>query len=250
MLSFFSGDDSLVSMIDFENAVKYVLIHRSSIRKDIITLFSDPGSLNSEIQMQVLDERGRYEKGEGKGVVRDIITNFWQDCFTSLMVGSSEKIPFIRHDLQKKEWEAVARVLVYGYQNLSYFPLKLSLTFMITCLFGEESITTESLLASFRKYIASEDREVSLYNVIQIIQYFLKVPISCFNSGTLHLPAAVSESKQDMKLSGNPFKPLPSGLNIRILSIEECVYQFAMDWFRKSITQCQRKTVVTMYVSY
>ena len=69
MLSFFSGDDSLVSMIDFENAVKYVLIHRSSIRKDIITLFSDPGSLNSEIQMQVLDERGRYEKGEGKGVV-------------------------------------------------------------------------------------------------------------------------------------------------------------------------------------
>ncbi len=120
--------------------------------------------------MQVLDERGRYEKGEGKGVVRDIITNFWQDCFTSLMVGSSEKIPFIRHDLQKKEWEAVARVLVYGYQNLSYFPLKLSWTFIITCLFGEESITTESLLASFGKYIASEDREVLLY--IQIIQYY------------------------------------------------------------------------------
>ena len=85
------------------------------------------------------------------------------------MVGSSEKIPFIRHDLQKKEWEAVARVLVYGYQNLSYFPLKLSWTFMITCLFGEETITTESLQASFRKYIASEDREVPLY--IQIIQY-------------------------------------------------------------------------------
>ena len=48
-------------------------------------------------------------------------------------------------------------------KNFGYFPLKLSWAFIITCLFGEESITTESLLASFRKYIASEDREVLLY---------------------------------------------------------------------------------------
>ena len=27
---------------------------------------------------------------------------------------SGEKIPFIGHDLQKPEWEAVARILVYG----------------------------------------------------------------------------------------------------------------------------------------
>jgi hypothetical protein len=157
---FFSGDDDLVSIFDLEKPVKHVLVHRSSIRKDIITIFSDPGILNYVIQVQVIDERGRHEKGEGKGVVIDMITNFWQECFTSLMVGSSEKIPFIRHDLQKREWEAIARVLVYGYKNFSYFPLKLSLTFMITCLFGEESITTEMLLTSFRKYIPSEDREV------------------------------------------------------------------------------------------
>ena len=106
--------------------MKCVLIHRSSIRKDMITIFSNPGILNSVIQVQIIDERGRHEKGEGKGVVLDMVTNFWQDCFTSLMVGSSEKIPFIRHDLQKKEWEAVARVLVYGFKNLNYFPLKLS----------------------------------------------------------------------------------------------------------------------------
>ena len=82
--------------------MKFVFIHRTSFRKDMITIFSDPGIFNSVIQVQVIDERGRYEKGEGKGVVLDMITNFWQDCFTSSMVGSNEKIPFIRHDVQKE----------------------------------------------------------------------------------------------------------------------------------------------------
>ena len=111
--SIFEGDD-LISMIDAEDPVKCVVIHRCSIRKDIITIFSNHTILNSLIQVQVIDERGRPEKGEGKGVMLDMITNFWQDCFTSFMLGSSEKIPFIRHDLQKAEWEAIARVLVYG----------------------------------------------------------------------------------------------------------------------------------------
>lgn len=32
--------------------------------------------------------------------------------------------------------------------------------FLTSCLFGEESITPDFLLASFREYIAAEDREV------------------------------------------------------------------------------------------
>ena len=46
-ISLFSdeGDDGLISIIDLDNPVKYVLIHRSSIRKDMITIFSNPGIL-------------------------------------------------------------------------------------------------------------------------------------------------------------------------------------------------------------
>ena len=40
------------------------------------------------------------------------------------------------------------------------FPLKFSPLFVAPCLFGEESITPDFLLASFREYIAAEDREV------------------------------------------------------------------------------------------
>ena len=149
-----------------------MVIHRSSIRKDIISIFSDPAIVDCLLEVQVLDEQGRPEKGEGKGVMLDMLTNFWQDCFNSLMVGSSEKIPFIRHDLQKKEWEAVARVLFFGYKNCSYFPLKLSQLFVVTCLFGEEDITIEFLLESFRKYIASDDREVCIKSFSYIFQTF------------------------------------------------------------------------------
>lgn len=90
-------------MNDIRNPVKYVQVHRSSIRMDMITIFSNPEILNFVIQVRVIDERGRYEKTEGKGVVLDMITNIWQDCFISLIVGSSEKIPFIRSTTFQKE---------------------------------------------------------------------------------------------------------------------------------------------------
>ena len=89
------------------------------------------------------------EEGRGKGVLLDILTEFWQDFFTSLTVGSGEKIPFIRHGLQKPEWETIARILVYGYKTVKYFPFKLSHLFLASCLFGEKNIIPDFLLASF-----------------------------------------------------------------------------------------------------
>lgn len=147
-------------MLDYYADEKSVTVHRCTVRKDIIEIFSDKNILNFSLDVVVIDARGQPEEGKGRGVMLDVLTNFWQECFTALTVGSKEKTPYIRHDLQKKEWEAVARVLVYGYKKLKYFPLKLSHLFIASCLFGEESITSEFLLESFREYIAPEDREV------------------------------------------------------------------------------------------
>lgn len=79
--------------------------------------------------------------------------------FTSLTVGSGEKVPFIRHDLQRPQWEAIARILVYG-KTVQYFPINLSQLFLASCLFGEKSISPDFLLSSFREYNAAEDMEV------------------------------------------------------------------------------------------
>lgn len=154
------AEDLIPMLYDDDAPKKCVTVHRSTMRKDLIEIFSDPNISNCLLDVNVIDANGHPEDGRGKGVLLDILTEFWQDFFTSLTVGSGEKIPFIRHDLQKPEWETIARILVYGYKTVKYFPLKLSHLFFASCLFGEESITPDFLLASFRQYIAAEDREV------------------------------------------------------------------------------------------
>ena len=154
-------DEDLIQMIGGNDMpVKSVTVHRTTIRKDVIEIFSDEKILSCFLDIAVIDARGEQEKGKGKGVLLDIFTEFWQDFFTALAVGSSEKTPYIRHDLQKPQWQSIARVLVYGYTMLNYFPLALSHLFIASCLFGEDSITSEFLLKSFRGYIAVEDRQV------------------------------------------------------------------------------------------
>ena len=108
----------------------------------------------------VIDARDQQEGGRGRGVLLDVLTEFWQNVFTSLTVGSGEEVPFIRHHLKRPQWEAIARILVYGYKTVQYFPINLSQLFLASCLFGEESISPDFLLTSFREYIAPEDREV------------------------------------------------------------------------------------------
>lgn len=155
------GVEFLRMLYDGNDApTKSITVHRSTMRKNLIEIFSDPSISSCQLDVTFIDSNGNAEQGKGRGVLLDVLTEFWQAFFTSLTVGSAEKIPFIRHDLQKPEWEAIARILVYGYKTVKYFHLKLSHLFLASCLFGEESITPDLLLASFREYIAAEDREV------------------------------------------------------------------------------------------
>ena len=160
-LSLLGNDEGLTSMLYDDNAPKReVIVHRSTIRKDVIEIFSDPHISACLLDVIVIDARGQQEEGRGRGVLLDVLTEFWQNVFTSLTVGSGEKVPFIRHDLQRPQWEAIARILVYGYNTVQYFLINLSQLFLASCLFGEESISPDFLLTSFREYIAAEDREV------------------------------------------------------------------------------------------
>jgi hypothetical protein len=46
--------------------------------------------------MHLLEEQ--EGEGEGRGVARDVLTEFWHIFYQSLSVGASVKIPVIRHD--------------------------------------------------------------------------------------------------------------------------------------------------------
>jgi hypothetical protein len=126
----------------------------------MIDLFMDPSVLNCMLNITVKGGNGNPEAGRGVGVLRDILTHFWQECFTTLTIGGTEKTPHIRHDMQKPQWQAIARVIVYGYKIANYFPLQLSKLFILCCLFGEESIDKDTLLKAFKCFVAEGDRKI------------------------------------------------------------------------------------------
>ncbi len=109
----------------------------------MIATFKEEGVLQRNIDVTLIGYNGKVEIGKGDGVFRDALTTFWNQFFNSLAVGAQEKIPAIRHDYQKDEWEAIARILLYGYVRDGYFPLSLSLGFLVVCLFGDDSISGE-----------------------------------------------------------------------------------------------------------
>ena len=137
-----------------------VFVHRTKLKDDLISIFKSKPASDCLTSIRIIDERGQLEEGEGIGVVRDVIATFWHQLFASASVGDKGKVPCIRHDYQKCEWQAIARILVYGFKAVSYFPVALSNAFLASCLFGEESLSNEYLLASFRCHITSEEREI------------------------------------------------------------------------------------------
>jgi hypothetical protein len=137
-----------------------IKIHRTNVRQDMLKYFSDPTILCKNIVVIMINQRGEEEKGVGIGVTRDVFSMFWLDVCDSLMIGEVERVPSIRHDYQRKEWEAIGRILLNGYRTCQYFPLQVSKIFMTHCLFGESDITGEMLLQSFKHFVSESERKL------------------------------------------------------------------------------------------
>ena len=132
----------------------------------MIKTFKDPTIVHVNLDVTFIGNNGREEEGKGAGVLRDALSTFWNKFFNSLTVGAQEKVPAIRHDYQRAEWQGIARILMYGCIKKRYFPLPLSQAFVALCLFGEESTTSDFLLSSFCLYI-SEDESETLLNCLE-----------------------------------------------------------------------------------
>lgn len=125
----------------------------------MLELFSNDDILKCNLDVAFIGHNGQEEIGRGQGVLRDALTSFWKGFSNALSVGAESKVPAIRHDYQRKEWEAVARILVFGYMKEQYFPLLLSPAFIAACVFGEEHVSDDYLLRSFNSYLAEEERD-------------------------------------------------------------------------------------------
>ncbi len=142
-----------------EAPLRELEVHRSLIRKDLITHFKDPSIMECALLFKMINERGETEKGEGIGVLREVFTLFWGEFAISMTIGERERVPFVRHDHFVDEWEAIGRILVKGYMSVKYYPLFISQAFKCYCLFGNQ-VPDDLVLNSFLKYLAPEEEKL------------------------------------------------------------------------------------------
>ena len=60
-------------LYDDDAPKREVIVHRSTIRKDVIEIFSDPNISACLLDVIVIDARGQQEEGRGKGVLPDVL---------------------------------------------------------------------------------------------------------------------------------------------------------------------------------
>ncbi|XP_073449707.1 uncharacterized protein [Aquarana catesbeiana] len=140
-----------------ENEEEYTLtIHHANCLTDMITAFSNPEILRQNIHVRRLFPDGSEEPACGSGVMRDTLCHFWEEFYERCTLGNSCKVPFIRHDFTYETWKAIARIILKGYKDCGYLPIKLALPFMHEVLFG--SIYAD-IIEYFFEYVSYSEKE-------------------------------------------------------------------------------------------
>ena len=136
-----------------------LVIHRCNVKCDLLNHFVDDTNLHKVVDVKMIDPSGVEEKGEGVGVVRDAFSrSFGMMCiYNSYMLGEDERVPSIRHDVSREKWQAIVRILLKGYTQERYFPIKISKVFLCSCFFGEETVTRDMYFDSFMKYVSKTE---------------------------------------------------------------------------------------------
>ncbi|XP_034530350.1 uncharacterized protein LOC117805870 [Notolabrus celidotus] len=136
---------------------KVVTIHHGSCLDDMISGFLDPAVLTQPLIFKRLLPDNTEENGTGSGVVKDVYSSFWNEFYDRCTVGTTVKVPFIRHDFHSDTWKAVGRILLKGYQTCQYLPIKLALPFVEEILYGA---VCSDLLETFKYFVSLQDHNI------------------------------------------------------------------------------------------
>lgn len=153
---------TILELVNLEDEIKEVMdltIHRATLKKDMLEAFSDDKMMSKELKFSIVGFNGNLEDGTGVGVAKKVISSFFNEIYTSFCCGAQELVPILRHDMQRKEWESVARVIVYG-TTLEYFPVHISKMFMMSAFQDENLLSNEDLVSSFLNYISQDEKEI------------------------------------------------------------------------------------------
>ena len=157
-LSDLSSGVSQSSASNLPGPTASLTVTQVNVRKEMLTYFMMDLSHYSRVNFLIRNSKGEIEKGVGNGANREVYSLFWNEVATCCLIGEKERVPFIRHDLYKREWEAVGKILVQGYKDTSYFPLILSKAFICYTLF--DNVPKEILLQGVFLYLSEDEADL------------------------------------------------------------------------------------------
>ncbi|XP_069125826.1 uncharacterized protein [Argopecten irradians] len=151
-----SNEDDLDATLPI---VKYITVHRGLVCRDLLMFFSEGPHEYSKFEIKMLKQDGTEEIADDNGgVMRDVLTEFWETFYTQYTEGNSYKVPVIRHDITESLWRAVADVIKIGYTQEGVFPIKLAPSFMQQAIFGQ--CNNNEVIDSFLKFVPMMDKVV------------------------------------------------------------------------------------------
>ena len=134
-----------------------IRVHRITIMEDMINAFAGEEVLNANLSFVMIDNRGKEEMGEDTGgIIQDAYSGFWQSFYDRCSIGEDQRVPA----LQVMQRQSIARILVKGYLHVKYFPFLISNVFITSMLFGEGSVSEDSLISSFKQYVANDEAQI------------------------------------------------------------------------------------------
>ncbi|XP_057688452.1 uncharacterized protein LOC130913681 [Corythoichthys intestinalis] len=134
-----------------------LFLHYTNSFSEMIRAFSDPEILNKKIKIRRLLPHNSVEMGSGSGVVRDVYSSFWAEFYERCTLGTTWKVPFVRHDFSAATWKSIGRILLKGFQDCQYLPIKLAPPFLEEIFYGA---VYSDLKTSFLKFVGSQDQDV------------------------------------------------------------------------------------------
>lgn len=136
-----------------------IRVHRGHALKELLEAFSNTLLLpNSRIKIQMILPNGSVEQAQDEGgVTRDCLTEFWEEFYATCTVGKDCKVPYLRHDFGHQQWEAVGKIIKYGFEEFGHFPVYIARPFMEYCIVGEAKT---DLKDTFLSYVSPSEASV------------------------------------------------------------------------------------------
>ncbi|XP_023818529.1 uncharacterized protein LOC110016336 [Oryzias latipes] len=152
----FDPDDILQNPQAVIPEVTLVLHHANSFN-EMIEAFTDTNILDKNLNIRRLLPDNSVEKATGSGVVRDVYSSFWTEFYERCTLGTTLKVPFLRHDFCVAKWKAIGRIFLKGFRDCQYLPIRLAPPFLEQMLYGE---VYSDLKKTFLQFVSTQEQDI------------------------------------------------------------------------------------------